>query len=338
MAERNSYGWYGLWELICEIFKKRLIKVLFLGMALTVVGVIASSYQSAIAAYISPNIVKIVTNILIAFGTALIAASAVGYIFADEDYTNLLEKDIVNVLFNPSNYQNDSQLLDRWREITKAILDKALPFENQRASDKIAEQFLTEERDYHFEGVDCLFEFDVCPDSGIVQIKQTVTCSLVITPNKQEPVLVQNFSVEDSGDLTPSELQLNGRYLNIEELVQKDSNNRKAYTLKYPLSEFIQNCDGQKVVKYKRVVNFEQNLADDPSFSTYISRYVKGYRVEASISDGYKLLFSSFLGSSIRDFEREELPNGRVGWTLCALDDLLLPGEAFILTISKEGG
>lgn len=330
-SKRKSYGWAGLWEVICGVWSKRIIKVLTLGILLTTLAVYLDGYFSG-------KLFDLLSNILLASGTALIAAAVVGYIFADEDYTKLLEKDIVNVLFNPENYKNDTQLMLKWEDITRSILSKALPFENSKASEKIKQQFLTDERDYHFEGVECFFEFDVNVNTGLVTIKQTITCALVITPNKENPELIQNFSVEDSGELKPGELQLNGNYLNIGDLVKKDPNNSNAYTLKYPLKELVFNSEGRKVVRYKRVMTYEQFLADDPSFSSYISRYVKGYRIEAKITDGYKLLFSSFLGSSIQDFKEETLPEGRVGWTLCDLNDLLLPGEAFILTISKKGG
>ena len=329
--ERSDYGWRGLLSTIKNIWSKRIVKVLTLGVLLTALAVyIEGIYTEKWLVFLS--------SILLASGTALIAAAIVGYIFADEDYTKLLEKDIVNVLLNPEHYKSDSQLMVKWEEITCSILNKVLPFENLKASKKIKKQFLTDERDYHFEGVECLFEFDVDSATGFTKIKQTIACELVITPNKDNPELVQNFSVEDSGKLKPGELQLNGNYLDIQSLVKKDPNNPNAYTLRYPLKELVFNSEGRKVVRYKRVMSYEQFLADDPSFSSYISRYVKGYRIEAKITEGYKLLFSSFLGSSIQEFDEEALPGGRVGWTLCGLNDLLLPGEAFILTISKKGG
>lgn len=314
------------------MLNKRITKIVLLGLIITVIGSIDVKLDV-------PYLGLFLTNFFFPFcttlGTTVIAASIVGFIFADNDYMKLLKQTIVSVIFNPEVYRNQSQLLEIWKKISLKLLETVLPFSKELAVKKIENQFFNDERDYHFEDVECHLKFKVNDDTGIVTIRQDISASLVITPNRENPILKHFISLQESGKLSPISLRLNGDMIKVDDYLTKDETKNNKYIFEYPLKDKIHIDEKRRTVKYRREVQIEQKLSEDPSFSTNITRFVKGYNIEAEINKGYTLKFDRFGINSENDMEPKILPEGKLCWELGKRNDLLLPGEAFILTISK---
>lgn len=313
---------------ITAFFGRRITQTVLLGILLTIIGVANFSITHWL-------FIDIFAPLCTALGTTIIAASIVGFLFADEDYMKLLKEIIVSVIFNPEAYKKHEHLIDVWRKISLKLLDNVLPFSNELAVDRIEKQFFKDERDYHFEDVDCDLNFEINEPEGTVLITQTITASLVMAPNRENPVLKQFVSMQDSGILSPIDLMLNGDAIKVEDYLTQDVDNPNKSMFEYPLTDKIEEFSGRKTVKYKRVLQLNQVLVDDPYFATNITRFVKGYNIETKISTGYHLVFARFGANAGDGLKPQELGNGKLRWELGKRCDLLLPGEGYILTVSK---
>lgn len=317
---------------IKQILKKRIVITTTIGLIFTVLGLLKFEFlvnEVIWTGFFSP--------LFTALGTAIIAASIVGFIFADEDYMTLLKGIIVAVIFSPEVYRSQEQLMQVWRRVSLKLLAGVLPFSKEQAVELIENQFFSDERDYHFEDVECELNFKMNEATGMLTITQTISAALVIAPNQSHPVLRHYMTVEDNGQMRPTRLMLNGDMIKVNDYLTESENNEneRMYTFEYPLKDKIDIDGDRRTVKYKRVVDFVQVFSDDPSLVTNLTRFVKGYSIEAKIPKGYKIKFIRFGTHSSQEPTKITMPNGVFRWELGKKSDLLLPGEAYILTLCR---
>jgi hypothetical protein len=104
---------------IKKVFSKKIIWVFTLGVAFTCWGTVNYNW---------PLWTDIISHMITAVGTTILAASIVSFIISDRDYANLLKKQIVSVIFSPENYKSVDELTKVWKNITTSLLNQSLPF------------------------------------------------------------------------------------------------------------------------------------------------------------------------------------------------------------------
>jgi hypothetical protein len=196
----------------------------------------------------------------------------------------------------------------------------------------------TGERDYHFEDMVNKFTINIDENTNLAHTVQEMETVIHISPSCEDPVLEHYMSVEAGDKITPISLELNGDVIDINEYLKPVDGEPGKYKFAYPLSQKITGSDGKRIVKYRRVIAFVQDLSIDPLFGSNLTRYIKGYSVIVNMkTEGYKTLFKRYGVSGDSNPKPEKYPEGGVRWRLANNNDLLLPGESHILVIIKEG-
>lgn len=315
-------------KLIVEPFKANLAIVLFwLGMLLVFVGAIFGTQIDSFE-----FIPKGTGEALLKGGSAILGAGVFAVIMKSSQFTQLFQKHIYDVFYNPSSVKEGVPLIVKWRAITSALLKNVLPTAHNKAVDLIEQLFFNSEIEYHFEDHKITYEITINTITNIATVKQHTESTIVLSPNAADPLLDQ--SIETVGGFELVTLCLNNQDCNKPELFTKDSANSNLHRLTLPLRAYAVNSSvgDDQVIKLERVISFTQDLKTDPCISAEISRYIKGATVKAKVTTGYKLCFRKFgLGKLPDNYYVADDGMGFERWQLAAPNCLLLPGQGFII-------
>jgi hypothetical protein len=267
-------------------------------------------------------------------GSAILGAGVFAIIMKSAQFTNLFKKHIHDAFFDPTIFNNNDELSNRWSTITNAILKNVLPSSHKEASEQIMMQFFSPEIHYHFHDYETVYDIVVDEATNVATISNTLKTKLEISPIQKNPLLKQNFSSIDGSDAAIRTILIDGKELNDQILMLVDDPiDRNKKTLQIPLIDFIN--DG-KSIEFERTVILTQDLKKEPFIMGTISRYIKGAKIRAKITPGYKLIFKKFgLGTS-GDVASSKDGNGYTIWKLAEANSLLLPGQGYIIMVVHE--
>ncbi|MEP7703516.1 hypothetical protein [Paraglaciecola sp. 25GB23A] len=284
-------------------------------------------------------LLRLITNVYLEFlgevmfssGSAILGAGVFAAIMKSWQFTNLFQKHILTVFTDPAELNEIADVSGRWSLLTKSRLKSVLPDFHVQATKKIQEQFFDEELQYHFTDYSHDYDIKVLDDN---QISITNKFQAEIIKNLNCPKIEFKQSIRPLNKENKVELisvMINGKKFEItDEHFYMDVEDEGLYWLKIDVS----NINGSKF-NIVRVIRYSQNLADEPFVHGIISRYIQGGSVRARITEGYNLFFQQFgLGADTDD--SIEHYDGYLSWTLAERGDLLLPGQGYMLVITKS--
>lgn len=269
-------------------------------------------------------------------GSAILGAGVFAVIMKSGQFTNLFQKHIYDVFYDPTKVKDSVPIIVKWRIITKALLKFVLPEAHKEAIDLIEKQFFNSELEYHFEEYVISYQVAIDNESKIATIKVITDSNIVLSPNVKNPVLEQ--SVETDGNFNLLALRLNGLDCKKSDLVSNDPNTPTVYTLKLPLAEYVSNSvANDRVVSFERVVEWTQDLKVDPYIKVMIHRYIKGAKVRVKVPATHKAYYERF-GLGMLEDENYICDDGEgyERWQLAASGSLLLPGQGFIIFVTPK--
>ena len=313
-------------KLVLEPLRNNLAIVLFwLGLAAVFVGAIFGKQIDGFA-YVPQGTGEAVLKA----GSAILGAGVFAVIMKSAQFTELFQRHIYHVFYEPDKLDGVA-LIDKWKTITSALLKDVLPSTHQHAVERIEKQFFDSERDYHFEALSITYDIDV--SDGIATINSVTDSTLIISPSSQNPVLEQY--IETNGMFWFKALRLNDTPYQDPSLFKPDPHNPNRRVMEIPLNNFAQtNGNGDKLIRMERVVQWTQNLTEDPYIKAHIKTYIKGAKIRVKVNGGYKVHFERFGLGDLPD--RYYIPDDGMGfqrWQLVKSNDLLLPGQGFIMVL-----
>ena len=328
---------------IKSLLGKNFFKLIFLSVLLITLAIILDHN----------DIPKYVVIFFGTIGTTIISAIVVGFVFSDNDYQKLLKEEMVSVMLNPESYRTQSQVTEIWRKITKSMLSSVLPFESDNAVKQIENLLLDDEREYHFEHYEIIFNFTVDESTDELRIDQTVNARIVTSRNCPNPILKQYLTTLPSSTKTLHALRINSDSVLKAIHTSKDPDNGDREIIEYPLNQSVEPNGEQRVASYHRHMTVLQKYSEDPCYSGDLTRYAKGLVIQASVNKGYKILTQGF-GKKNSEFPEPEIisivsstnqnaTNPSSGtqteckrWTIAKTSELLVPGYGYILIIVKD--
>lgn len=327
MDGKNLPGIQYIKQLVKEFIARPIVKVIFFAICIIAITLVFSSS--------SPS--EWLSSLLLAIGSTFLAAAIVGFILSDQSYIDLLRKHVIEVLFTPELYKDTDALIKRWRAITEHLLKKVLPYSYEDVAQELQNQYLTNERDFHYEDATITWDITVDPHRQMAQCHQVIDMTLVISPHCSEPIIEQYIKTQDDGSIDINELEINSKPIDISINCKEDANHPKTKIIKYCIknAEIKTHATGERYVIYRRICKFQQNLPNEPFLATNIQRFTKGLVVKARISNGYKLYFKRFGIKGQVDHVGEVTSDGYTRWILAETGNLLLPGESYIIIILK---
>lgn len=291
---------------------------------------------------------KWVSETISKIGSAILGAGVFVAIVKSAQFVEIFQNHLYDVFYKPARIFNLENLKQKWILITENIIQKTLPNSHSDVSNRIMKQFLTSELTYHFS--DYKTKYDVVtvePQSGLATIIHTIRTTIMISPNQENPIFEQELSVnEDGGYCILKSLIINNKNICLNEaneFLKLEKNNKIKFYM--PLNKYIkENRNGDKFVELERSYEITQNLISEPFFLVTIKRFVSGsFQVKAKIGDKYKFYFTktglddAISNTSTNHEDAEHIDaEGFHRWTLSEQNDVLLPGQGFIIIISPN--
>ncbi|NTS78915.1 hypothetical protein HR060_18935 [Catenovulum sp. SM1970] len=269
-------------------------------------------------------------------GSAILGAGVFAVIMKSAQFTELFQKHIYDVFYSPQEVKDGVPLIEKWKSITNALLKNVLPSTHHQAVERIEKQFFNSELDYHFEEHTVSYEISI-DESNIATVKSVTNSTLIISPFTKDPTLKQY--IETEGKFTFKALRLNGASFYKPELFTVDPKNPNRHLLEVPLREHANkkaNTD-ERIIRLERVVEWTQDLTNDPYIKGAIKRYIKGAKIRVKVPESHKVHFERFgLGELPDEHYITDDGHGFERWQLVTPDNLLLPGQGYILVLVPQ--
>lgn len=273
--------------------------------------------------------------VILKSGSAILGAGVFAAIMKSSQFTELFQKHIYDVFYNPEHVGEGRILIEKWRTITNSILQGVLPKTHLDATEKLRVKFFTEELSYHFEQFCASYSMSVDKNTNILTVTAVTRFAAVISPHVNDPVLEQN--IENDGDFKLLALRVNDTDIKDKNTYVSNEPNSKKKELKVPLKDYaFLRDDDVKVVRVERVVKYTQDLTRDPYVKAEISRYMKGATIRAKVNEGYKIFFEKFGLDKTPAISQSDDGEGYQRWVLAEPNNLLLPGQGYIMVITPE--
>lgn len=269
-------------------------------------------------------------------GSAILGAGVFAVIMKSAQFTELFQKHIYDVFYDPREIKDGVPLIEKWKGITNALLKNVLPSTYHQATERIEKQFFNSELDYHFEEHTVSYEISI-DESNIATISSVTNSTLVVSPFTKAPTLKQY--IETEGSFTFKALRLNDVSCNDPELFTVDPEHPNRHLLEVPLRDYAikkMDCE-ESVIRLERVVEWTQDLTNDPCIMGAIKRYVKGFKIRVKVPKSHKVHFDRFgLGDLPDEHYIDDDGHGFKRWQLVTSDNLLLPGQGYILVLVPQ--
>lgn len=302
----------------------------YLGVLFVLVGAI---FGAAIDAMI--YVPKGTGEAILKMGSAILGAGVFAVIMKSAQFSDLFQEHISNVLYNPAKAASAGVLIDRWRDITKAILSDVLPTTYEKAVDSIQSQFFNSELSYHFENFNTKYSIDIQPDGKSAKIKLTTKTNIILSPTSKDAKLFHAVDVEKGQNFNLDLLLINKKSIPVKGLYSPSAQDPQRYLLDFPIEQYAKTRSGDRIVEMERTLSWVQNIEVEPYIKGVISRYIKGCTVEVVLHGNKSLLFERFgIGGGLR-CDNYAIGEGR-RWVLADSDQLLLPGQGFIILLLSD--
>ncbi|WP_040726955.1 hypothetical protein [Thiomicrorhabdus sp. Kp2] len=304
------------------------ISMMLFGISLIALGVIVT-YEK----------LDWLSKLLLHSGSAALGGGVFAVILKSAQFTEIFQKHIATVFYDPLKIDDEMLLEHRWMVLSESLLRGTLPISYESASERIYKQFFNKERDYHFENYRAVFDIEV-DDDGNMTIHQLTKTNLIISPHAEDPILVQDFSLSQAESASIGHLYINGSDTDasgkpLTEYYEQscDDTDETFFKLKLPLKNCLKSGSNHQdaCLEFERKVITRQKIDSEPYMFVNISRYIKGARIRARVSSGFDVKFNhSHIG-------RQEEKSGKIDsenfkrWTLAEKDELILPGQAYII-------
>jgi len=274
---------------------------------------------------------------LLKSGSAILGAGVFAVIMKSAQFTELFQGHIFDVFYDPNKSKSQGCLVERWQAITRSLLRDLLPTSHDDAVKYIEKKFLNSELQYHFENVTAEYEIDIV--DGVAKVQCTTAAKIVISPSAKNPVLEHRIDIENGKNFKLEMLLINDKVIDGNGLYITDPSIPTTEVMKFSLAPHarIQNGSPDETVSMKRTISWEQEVAAEPYIKTDVMRYVKGYFVEVKVDGPYKAKLEPFSMRVSGAIESIRTPQGYDRWTLASAEELMLPGQGFIIFLLPRG-
>jgi hypothetical protein len=258
---------------------------------------------------------------------SLIGGGAASAILQASQFTEFFKKSLFEVIYDPIKAIPISTINSKWDFLTDKLLSPLLPNESQQITSLIRNKYLESELDYYYQEAEFIYDIKINKSSKVAISTTKFKTKIITSNNSDKAVVFQKFSENDGVKLIEA-------FINDEKVVATidpyEDNTKK---LEIDLSDY----DRDKVVnggeiEFERTVDTTQCLKNDVIISAMVPRYVKGAKVVVSITSGYKVQFKSVHNCP----EPVDKSDGSKTWVLAKNDELLCPGQLFLMAITED--
>ena len=265
---------------------------------------------------------------------AILGAGVFTAILKSFQFTELFQKNISEVFFSPNKALESSDIKNRWLSLSQNILEHSLPSE-YNAANFVYDRFFSRPRTINFKNYLIIYDIED-QGNGIVKIRATTRFDIIVSDNLQpsDHILKQSVFSKDN-NFTIISININNHPIKFDKCLEKSSSSDDPHVCKIDLSS---NLLSDKTASVERIYEYTQDLANEPYFIGQLDRYVKGMTIKAK-APNHNLYFSSTgLGLSVSSTKKTQQTDGEgyTVWQVAESQDLLLPGNGYILIVTKK--
>ncbi|MCK7190834.1 hypothetical protein L8P10_01465 [Enterobacter kobei] len=310
----------GWWFLFTESLSKYLMHYLItLGLALYFIGQILAHY----------NFNTTITELFLALGKIILGTGFFTGLTKSRYYANFFQDKIFNILYHPGNHFSDFEIKSKWLLLTNYMLSKKVKKHHSTASQVIFDRFLNPEHGYYYRNMTIDYDVSLGADGKTLEITQVMCMEIVFNDDETEALLEQKIYTDGKMELVQLIID------------DKKEDHQKHYTpctidpKTMLFSKTITNQDGSPV-KVERTYHLKQNIHDEPYIISNYSKFIKGISVRYK-ANNCKVTFrqTGIINTPSNDVNVFDEENGYTRVVLASKDDLTLPGQGFILILSK---
>ena len=273
------------------------------------------------------------SKLFYAAGGAILGGGVFAVIMKSAQFTELFQQHIFEVINDPAKIIDKEDMRRKWQTLSTSMLKNVLPQYSDKAAELLMNKFLKSELEYHFEDFEATYDLHVEDDGDIINITNKMRSKLLISPVSDKPTLVQTITTaSDDGSSELLQLLINNHdQLNNADFSQvTDMEGKKE--LRLELNQFCHDGSARSV-NFERVLQTKQNLRQEPYIVATISRYIRGGIIKAKLhTNGYRLYLKKTGGNGTMSKMTQD-PDGYYRLNLAASNELLLPGQGYIIMI-----
>lgn len=279
-----------------------------------------------------------ISELFLSMGSAILGGGVFAVILKSQQFTDVFRKHIFEVFYTPQIDQDIPDLRKKWEILTRAILSSTIPQSSIDATTTLKNQFLKKELQYHFENFESKYEIRRLNDDEI-EVKNTVKARVIVAKNHEDAVMKQTMSV--CGDYELLEILADEKVISHEDFLTTPEDNKKLRIVKLPLSNLAQRSlpTSDRYFDWEKTVRFTQKLSEEPYIAATVNRYVRGFTLKVKVEDNSKEPIQLHTKTTGLSTQKEPEPfldaNGFKRWVLAPKDDLLLPGQGYIVILNS---
>ena len=193
---------------------------------------------------------------------------------------------------------------------------------------------LDDKPEYHFEGYKSEFNIIIDEANDLLKITQLITCSLVLSPDCDTPILHQHIDNHEQ----VSYLRINDEDIDFNKYAKPNPIHARRFELRYDLRPHLTAGYSSRILKYERKTTYIRSLSKEPYYCMELMHYAKGFTLEATISEGYYAVLEefSYVNPNYPTTEEvNETPCKKI-WRVREHSQLLLPGYSYMIIVLKK--
>lgn len=270
-----------------------------------------------------------ISELFLSIGKIIIGTGFFTGLTKSNYYANFFQERIFNVLYTPGEHFSDFEIKEKWLTITNHLLTKKIKQHHSTASHTIYERFLNPEHGYYYQNMVINYDITLNHDGETLVIHQDMCMEIVFNEDEDEAHLSQKVVTDGSMELV--QLIIDDKKVEHEQhyVECKDEPKMRIF------NKTIKNTDGSPV-KVERSYRLQQNISDEPYIISNYSKFIKGISVRFKATN-CKVTFrqTGIITNPEGNLNVIAEENGFTRVVLATKEDLTLPGQGFILILSR---
>ncbi len=325
-------------KIIVDPVRNNLVATMFIsGLLLLLLGTV---FDNLVVSWIPERSAEFISKT----GEAILGAGVFAVILKTSQFTEIFQKYIYEAMYSPVNLKGRESVLERWGHLTRELLKDLLPASHDKATGLLQNQFFNGDSAYHFESHNISYLVEQDRTRSMLTITCTTNSTIVLSPASGSPVFKHTVSLHSPMEDCPIPelvaLRFNGKVVDEKTSPELVTCSKDKININIPLNEYADSrSDGDLAVKMERTVKWHQDARTEPFLAGDITRYIKGAVISVKAPKGWKVVFKRFgLGEIPSDHYLQNDGLGFERWTLALPNDLLLPGQGYMIILLQPIG
>lgn len=262
------------------------------------------------------------------FSKILIGAGVFTGLTKSSYYTSFFQSRIFNVFYKPGEHFTQEEIKNKWMVLTEHLLEKKAKKSKGMVSNILYNRFLSQDSGFYYRNMNITYDITLLPGGDDLEVRQTMSAQIIFSEGQDEIVLPHK--VENNGSMELKHIIVDDEMLVLDEHYVPNETNPNLKTLNITIK------NPNRPVNFERCYTSMQKMTDEPFIMSSYARYVNGLVMRFKTKNckaTFRITGVTTQPEFSSDMEIEG--NGYTRVVISRQEDLTLPGQGFILIMSK---